>query len=139
MSCSCVHPNNLTVNDVVLHCSLTSSAAGTDFPLGVAMGLLLGHPGVITHDSNADACHHSGGFTHLTCCLASLQVYFPWASHGGASGSDWCHHRHDDDCSGRSPPQAHTPAGPRQGGSVPPPVKHQVCVATYACLYDQMA
>ena len=70
----------------------TSSVAGTVCTTGVAVGLQLGHPGVIMHDSNADACHHSGSFAHLTCCSASLQVHLPWASYGGTSGSDWGDH-----------------------------------------------
>ena len=131
----------------------TSSVAGTVVTAGAAIGLQLGYAGVnmtamqmhatnqMTSDILLAAWCSFGPNSQLAndCCKCMqmhewMQVYFPWASYGGAPGSDWCHHRHDDDCSSRSPAQAHTPAGPRQGGSLPPPVQHQVCVATHACL-----
>ena len=52
----------------------TSSVAGAVFTTGGEMGLQVGHSGVITHDSNANAWHHSDDFTHLTLGVPSDQT-----------------------------------------------------------------
>ena len=44
----------------------TQAVLRTVLTTGVAIGLQLGHPEIVTHDSNAEACHHSDGFAHLT-------------------------------------------------------------------------